>query len=339
MPSSRWFLHLQAIWWRMLMTWGMYLHRVAPPKPPKPAFSKRIETTISSWPGKITLFFYTPENYVQRPPGKKYPVIVNFHGGGFTLGSATDDARWADVVIKHIDAVFVSVDYRLGPGYPFPTAVEDGADAVLWLAEHAEELGLDAQKMAMTGFSAGGNLSFTVPLKLAEQVQIVAQQSSDGSKTFVEQPNYNIRAIVAWYPATDATRSRAFRRSRNPRPDKHIPTFLTNLFDEAYLPPEEQRGDPCLSPGVAPDEILAQLPNDIAIYACEWDMLLEEAQVFSDRLQNGVGKRVKFATVQGVQHAWDKSPNPWFMRHVVDDLYQSACMDLSKVLERESTII
>jgi len=98
-----------------------------------------------------------------------YPVVINFHGGGFTLGSATDDARWCGTVVDECHAVVVSVDYRLAPECPFPTAVEDGVDAVLWIHEHAVELGIDRDKIALSGFSSGGNMAFTVPLRLYDE--------------------------------------------------------------------------------------------------------------------------------------------------------------------------
>lgn len=99
-----------------------------------------------------------------------YPVVLNFHGGGFTLGSATDDARWCGTVVDECHAVVVSVDYRLAPECPFPTAVEDGVDAVLYVYRHAEELGIDQNKVALSGFSSGGNMAFTVPLRLYDEI-------------------------------------------------------------------------------------------------------------------------------------------------------------------------
>jgi acetyl esterase/lipase len=119
--------------------------------------------------GKFRLNFYVPKEYKKQKKLKgtrRYPVVINFHGGGFVLGTAHDDARWCGVVVDEVGAVVVSVDYRLAPENPFPTAVEDGADTVLWLAQHAEELMLDADRFAISGFSSGGNMSFTVPLCL-----------------------------------------------------------------------------------------------------------------------------------------------------------------------------
>jgi len=171
MTSSR-KLHIQAQTWRFLMSIGMALHKLAPPHPPKPSFSRTIPVAISPKKGDVRIQFYVPEDYAIRKQrkGKKFPIVVNFHGGGFTLGKATDDARWAAAVTEQAGAIVASVDYRLAPEYHFPTAVEDGVDAVLYVARHAEELWIDVDKIAISGFSAGGNMAFTVPLRLQEEL-------------------------------------------------------------------------------------------------------------------------------------------------------------------------
>lgn len=148
------------------MAIGMKFHHFADPKPPRPHFKVVIPSRLSDQGGTFTLVFYVPESYFEAPEGYRYPVVVNFHGGGFTLGTGTDDARWAATVTGIVEAVLVSVEYRLAPEYPFSVGVEDGTDALIYLASHAEELQLDPKRMALSGFSAGGNFAFTVPLML-----------------------------------------------------------------------------------------------------------------------------------------------------------------------------
>lgn len=148
------------------MAVGMKFHHFAQPKPPRPSFKTVIPSRLSPRGGTFKLVFYVPDSYHEAPEGYRYPVVVNFHGGGFTLGTGTDDARWASTVVNQVDAVLVSVEYRLAPEYPFSVGVEDGTDAVIYLASHAEELRLDPNRMALSGFSAGGNFAFTVPLML-----------------------------------------------------------------------------------------------------------------------------------------------------------------------------
>ena len=62
-PRPRWFLHLQALWWRSLMAIGMLLHRLASPRPPKPDFAKQIPSTLSGKDGTITLQCYVPKDW------------------------------------------------------------------------------------------------------------------------------------------------------------------------------------------------------------------------------------------------------------------------------------
>ena len=90
---------------------------------------------------------------------------------GFTIGSPGDDARWCSTVVDECLAVVISVDYRLAPEHPFPTAVEDGVDSVLYVYNHAEELGINKEKIALSGFSSGANMAFTVPLRLYDELQ------------------------------------------------------------------------------------------------------------------------------------------------------------------------
>lgn len=91
--------------------------------------------------------------------GQPLPVLLYLHGGGFTIGSlATHDVLCRQLSL-HGQCAVVALDYRLAPEHRFPTAVQDAWDALVWLAQHATSLGLDGQRLAVGGDSAGGTLA------------------------------------------------------------------------------------------------------------------------------------------------------------------------------------
>ncbi|KAL2109731.1 hypothetical protein VUR80DRAFT_2097 [Thermomyces stellatus] len=338
--QSRFRLRLAAEVWRALQYVGICVHFCASPRPPSPSFTRIVPSVIAREVGHFEMQFYTPSGYEcaeaaaagEEGPGRAatrpFPVVVNFHGGGFTLGSGTDDARFARYVVDRCGAVFVSVDYRLAPEYPFPTAVEDGADALYYIIRNAAELRIDPRRIATSGFSAGGNLAITCPLRLHTFLRDDAEAT--------EVPHHKVVAVAAWYPVTNYTLTRSERRSRARRPDQTLPPFLTNLFDAAYLyPPDLDLSDPCLSPSMAPDQLLKDgLPDDVIIYTCEWDMLLEEAEDFACRLAaEPINKRVQYRMIDEVPHGWDKGPSLFCPPGRSEEVYVDCCDRLRGVFE------
>lgn len=290
----------------------------------------------------MDLLFYTPTNYKsEKAKGRKYPVVVNFHGGGFTLGKAADDRRWARMIIDEIDAVCVSVEYRRAPEHPFPAAVDDGVDALIYLSSMSTELGIDASKIILTGFSAGANLAFTVPLRLQMYPKIQDGDTLDryeSTTNLLRQTSHNLQiiSIVSWYPLLDMTISREAKRARSIRPEMTLPQFFTNLFDDSYSQDTDWRS-PYVSPAKASDDMLVEgLPQDIDLYLCEWDMLLHEGQQFGERLRS-LGKIVTTTMIEGVPHAWDKSANPFRQQSTVDVVYRDACGRIRETLDNYSS--
>jgi acetyl esterase len=103
---------------------------------------------------------YRPDRAVAEP----LPLVVNFHGGGWTLGSL-DAADWlCSHVAVTTGAVVVSVDYRLAPGHRWPAAAEDCYESLVDVVDRAAELGADPDRVAVMGDSAGGNLAAVVTL-------------------------------------------------------------------------------------------------------------------------------------------------------------------------------
>jgi acetyl esterase/lipase len=122
------------------------------------------QTSIAVDGGEIQLSIFTKAGH--RPGG---PGIYHAHGGGMTMG---DRFSGSDVFlewVEKLDAVVVSVEYRLAPEFPDPTPVNDAYAGLLWTAEHAAELGFDPARLVVAGGSAGGGLAAAVTLRSRDQ--------------------------------------------------------------------------------------------------------------------------------------------------------------------------
>lgn len=110
----------------------------------------------------LPLRLYAPvaaNNADGDPAAAPLPVLLYFHGGGFTVGSiATHDILCRELC-RLSGAAVASLDYRLAPEHKFPVAADDAWDALEWLRREAKTLGLDAQRLAVGGDSAGGTLA------------------------------------------------------------------------------------------------------------------------------------------------------------------------------------
>ncbi|OBI76048.1 alpha/beta hydrolase [Mycobacterium sp. E740] len=130
--------------------------------------------------GPIPVRVYRPPSHSDTPP----PVVLFFHGGGWSVGDLDSYDSTARRHAAVAEAVVISVDYRLAPEHPYPAAVDDVWAVTQWVGEHADELGVDADRLAVAGDSAGGNLA-----------AVVSQLARDaGGPT--------IRYQLLWYPAT-----------------------------------------------------------------------------------------------------------------------------------------
>jgi acetyl esterase/lipase len=106
---------------------------------------------------------------VWRPPAgdngcSDRPLVVWIHGGGWTGGDMTDDIETKVQLFTEAGYAFASVNYRLTnreldpPAPQYPVHNQDAADGVAWLVTHARELGVDAHRIAVLGYSAGGGI-------------------------------------------------------------------------------------------------------------------------------------------------------------------------------------
>ncbi len=109
---------------------------------------------------EIAIRIYRPKNGADGPR----PGFLEIHGGGFILGNVEMMDGWCEMIAAKVDAVVVSVEYRLAPEAPFPAGIEDCYAALSWLHAHAAELGVDPERIAIGGQSAGGGLAARLAL-------------------------------------------------------------------------------------------------------------------------------------------------------------------------------
>jgi acetyl esterase len=92
------------------------------------------------------------------------PGILDIHGGGFTTGSIDLQHGAVANIAREVDAVVATVEYRLAPENPFPAGLEDCYAVLEWMARESDPLGVDPQRIAVFGSSAGGGLAAALAL-------------------------------------------------------------------------------------------------------------------------------------------------------------------------------
>ncbi|MGE5512788.1 MAG: alpha/beta hydrolase [Bacteroidota bacterium] len=102
-------------------------------------------------------------------PGETQPALIYFHGGGWVIGSIDSHDGVCRGLANHAGCTVLSVDYRLAPEHKFPAAAEDCIAATEWVWENAAALGVDRNRLAVGGDSAGGNLAAVVCLNARER--------------------------------------------------------------------------------------------------------------------------------------------------------------------------
>jgi acetyl esterase len=207
------------------------------------------------------------------------PVLLYFHGGGFTIGSVETHDILCRELARLAGCAVVSLGYRLAPEHRFPTAVDDAWDALRWLRAHASALRLQ-QRIAVGGDSAGGTLA-----------AVAALQARDAGLPLALQ--------LLFYPGTAARQdSESHRRfgSGLVLEQAHIDYFFGQ-----YIAPA-QRGDWRFAPLEAPD-VDGVAPAWFGLAEC--DPLFDEGLAYADKLR-AAGVAVDLEIYRGVTHEFIK---------------------------------
>lgn len=253
----------------------MYRAMAAQLEPQGLPIGKVEDMAIPGPAGEIPLRIYTP---VAAGSGA-LPVLVYYHGGGWVIGDLETHDALCRTLANESGCKVVAVDYRLAPEHRFPAAADDAFAAVSWVEANASKIGVDPNRIAVAGDSAGGNLAAVVS-------QLARARKS---------PRIAFQLLI--YPVTDTNVDtgsyRAFATGHFLERDGMI------WFFDHYLN-GENRDDPRVAPLKAAS--LAGLPPAYIVTA-GFDPLRDEGRAYAEALK-GAGVAVEYINYDGMIHGF-----------------------------------
>lgn len=245
---------------------------------------------------------------IYKPKKKQnLPVLLYFHGGAFIYGTPEQYDFIFYQLALDVDLIIVSVDYRLAPEHPFPAAMEDGYDALLWLSESAAQIGGNKNKIIIGGSSAGATIAASV--------------------THYARDKKGVKILHQYllYPPTD-----------------HL--LKTSSMEElAYAPMQTKKAAEWMWKHYLQQQIIQppkysvplqetdfhNLP-DATIIVCELDPLKDEGKEYAKKLQDA-GSLVNLLEIEGAVHAFD-----FFPCQLSDTFYKQQVKLFTSILTQKS---
>jgi acetyl esterase len=216
--------------------------QAAPSGPGQPLRVRRYCATTPSWT--------TPQ-----------PALLYFHGGGFVIGSIDTHDRLCRRLAALSGCMVLSVDYRLAPEHRFPAAVDDAFATLAWLRREAASLGIDAQRIAVGGDSAGGTLAAACAIHARDL-------------------GWPILLQLLIYPGTSPDQSTPSHRALGK--GYLLEAKLIDWFFAQYLRSPQDRLDWRFAPLLHPD-LHGVAPAWIAL--AQYDPLVDEGRLYCERLR------------------------------------------------------
>jgi acetyl esterase len=242
----------------------------------RPADIAVADLLISAAQADIPVRLYRPRQRTGR-----LPVILYLHGGGWILGDCDSHDQVTAGMAAATQCAVLSVDYRLAPEHRFPAAFDDSYAALSWLAEAADALNLDRDRLAVAGDSAGGALAAGIAL---------ASRDRGG-------PAIRFQALI--YPGLRLQRP-ASAASVVGEASPGLSADAMSAYAAAYLATPSDACNPYAAPLNA--ERFDGLPP--AFVAAAWhDVLREDSEIYVQRLQQA-GIPVRYRCAAGLPHTY-----------------------------------
>jgi acetyl esterase len=252
--------------------WTTYTRALAVPLPKSIVAHDRVIPTPDH---DVPVRIYSPV-----APTAALPCVIYLHGGGFMMGDldSSDTNAWG--LCEGAGAIVVSVDYRLTPEHPFPAAFNDCYGVLCWLAAHGAEIGIDPARIAISGDSAGANLSAAVCLAARDRA------------------GPPIRAQALIYPGMceSATSASYIDNANSPS----LTTESVVYYNGVYTSGATNAENPYASPTRAAD--FSRLPPAL-VHVAELDPIRDDGRLYAAKLAMA-GSWVIYREARGFLHGF-----------------------------------
>ena len=226
--------------------------------------------------GDIPVRVYTPV-----AAGGTGPALVYYHGGGWVIGDLETHDALCRTLANEAGCKVIAVDYRLAPEHPFPAAIDDAYAAVKWVEANASEIGIDPNRIAVAGDSAGGNLAAAVSLRAKAE----------------KGPHIAFQLLI--YPVTDAPRTTQSYKdfaAGHMLEAEGMDWFWNHYVLSAGADPKHPYAAPLHA------ESLAGLPPAYVVTA-GFDVLRDEGKAYAEALKKA-GVEVEYVNYEGMIHGF-----------------------------------
>lgn len=299
----------------------------------------------------IPVYAFLPPSLGNKSPdlGPSLRVHLDFHGGGFIMGSCLEQAPFCAMLARKTGRLVLSVDYRKGPIDQFPSAIEDAEDVLAAVLDSscqttagetlrkeitrlhsgssaAPRVNLDPEKISLSGFSSGGNIALNLVISVSTpDVKWPSLFSSTQRKV----------PTLLFYPSFDARQLPSERPQPNnmPRPGGLFSTLDSYLMP-TYLP-VELRSHPRASPGLA-DLTADKLHTGAQIWLVlpELDSLAEQSEAWVQKVMDeDKAAQLEVVRMPSMRHGWTQFPD-YFLneheRHAKREIFDHALNFLNK---------
>lgn len=245
---------------------------------------------------KIRIFIFRP-----LIPKENVPGVLWMHGGGYALGSPRASKFYAEKLIEASGCVFIAPEYRLSIEAPYPAALEDNYDVLLWMKKNADQLGINVNQLIVGGDSAGGGLTAALTLYARDQGEV---------KIAFQMPLYPMIDDRMTMPSATGNYAPVWDSTSNYNAWK---LYLGNRFGSSDVPSYA-------APARASD--YQGLPPTVT-FVGDLEPFRDETIMYVENLRNA-GVPVDFQVFEGCYHAFDQTvPNAEVSRKAIAFLISS----------------